>query len=228
MRMNAAETSASSAIADCPPLAVVSRSCTTAEMETFISDVSTTSTNIAIASRTASRVLPLDSSPATAVASVLIESQCLSADEPEVALRRAQPLDAVGCYKHVLLERDETPAGDRNAVLEGVHVTLLDGAARGVAVPVPERGEQRASIVDGPAQLVAECVHRLLVARPDEACAGCCVDLMALDAGTEHVGARVHRGPDRVPGGHHVLGRLALALVEQVPHALQVAAVAVL
>ena len=53
MRMNAAETSASKAIADWTPLAVVSRSRTTAEIETFISDVSTTSTNIAMASRTA-------------------------------------------------------------------------------------------------------------------------------------------------------------------------------
>ena len=53
--MNAAETSASSAIADCTPLTVVSRSSTTAEIDTFISDVSTTSTNIAIASRSASR-----------------------------------------------------------------------------------------------------------------------------------------------------------------------------
>ena len=58
IRMNAAETSASSAIADWTPLTVVPRSSTTAEIETFISDVSTTSTNIAIASRTASRVLP--------------------------------------------------------------------------------------------------------------------------------------------------------------------------
>ena len=54
MRMNAAETSASSAIADCTPLTVVSRSCTTAEIDTFISDVSTTSTNIAIANSRAS------------------------------------------------------------------------------------------------------------------------------------------------------------------------------
>ena len=60
--MNAAETSASSAIADCTPLTVVSRSWTTAEIETFISDVSTTSTNIAIASRMASRLLPASSS----------------------------------------------------------------------------------------------------------------------------------------------------------------------
>ena len=58
IRMNAADTSASSAIADWTPLTVVSRSSTTAEIETFISDVSTTSTNIAIASRMASRGLP--------------------------------------------------------------------------------------------------------------------------------------------------------------------------
>ena len=75
--MNAAETSASSAIADCTPLAVVSRSCTTAEIETFISDVSTTSTNIAIASRIASRLSPLDSSGAAIALSVLIRSKVL-------------------------------------------------------------------------------------------------------------------------------------------------------
>ena len=51
IRMNAAETRASRAIADWTPLTVVSRSCTTAEIETFISEVSTTSTNMAIASR---------------------------------------------------------------------------------------------------------------------------------------------------------------------------------
>ena len=53
--MNAADTNASSAIADCTPLTVVSRSRTTAEIDTFISDVSTTSTNIAMDSRTANR-----------------------------------------------------------------------------------------------------------------------------------------------------------------------------
>ena len=56
--MNAAETSASRAIADCTPLAVVSRSSTTAEIDTFISDVSTTSTNIAAARSSASRGFP--------------------------------------------------------------------------------------------------------------------------------------------------------------------------
>jgi len=56
--MNAAETSASSAIALWTELTVVSRSSTTAEIDTFISDVSTTSTNIAAASRSDSRVFP--------------------------------------------------------------------------------------------------------------------------------------------------------------------------
>ncbi len=59
--MNAAETRASSAIADWTPLTVVSRSPTTAEIETFINEVSTTSTNIAIARMKANRVLPVPS-----------------------------------------------------------------------------------------------------------------------------------------------------------------------
>jgi hypothetical protein len=55
MRMNAAETSASNAIADWTPLTVVPISRTTDEIDTFINDVSTTSTNIAIASKMAGR-----------------------------------------------------------------------------------------------------------------------------------------------------------------------------
>ncbi len=51
IRMKAAETSASRATADWTPLTVVSRSSTTAEIETFMSDVSMTKTNIAIARR---------------------------------------------------------------------------------------------------------------------------------------------------------------------------------
>jgi hypothetical protein len=49
IKMNAAETSASSAMADWTPLTVAPISWTTAEIDTFISEVSTTSTNIAIA-----------------------------------------------------------------------------------------------------------------------------------------------------------------------------------
>ena len=52
--MKAAETSASRAIVDWSPLTVAPMSCTTAEIETFMIDVSTTSTNIAIASSSAS------------------------------------------------------------------------------------------------------------------------------------------------------------------------------
>ena len=58
IRMNAAETRASSAIALWTELTVVSRSLTTAAIDTFISDVSTTSTNIAAASTSDSRVVP--------------------------------------------------------------------------------------------------------------------------------------------------------------------------
>src|SRR4051812_33858054 len=59
--MNAAETRASSAIALWTELTVVSRSFTTAAIETFISDVSTTSTNMAAASTSGSRRLPAGS-----------------------------------------------------------------------------------------------------------------------------------------------------------------------
>src|SRR5262245_40250331 len=71
MRMNAAETSASSAIADWTPLTVVPRSWTTYEMDTFISDVSTTRTNIAAASRIMSRVLPAVAGAAVVACAVM-------------------------------------------------------------------------------------------------------------------------------------------------------------
>jgi hypothetical protein len=67
--MNAAETSASSAIAACTLLTVVLRSCTTDEIDTFMSDVSNTSTNIAIASRSARRRSNVASSTVSVVPS---------------------------------------------------------------------------------------------------------------------------------------------------------------
>ncbi len=72
MRMKAAETSASSAIADCTPLTVVPRSLTTAEIDTFINEVSTTRTNIAAASRMASWGFQAPSSRPPAVALAVI------------------------------------------------------------------------------------------------------------------------------------------------------------
>ena len=75
IRMNAADTSASSAIADWTPLTVVSRSSTTAEIETFISDVSTTSTNIAAASRNGSSGLAV--SPGTLLVAAAVTAEPL-------------------------------------------------------------------------------------------------------------------------------------------------------
>ena len=80
--MKAAEISASRAIADWTPLAVVPRSSTTAEIDTFINEVSTTSTNMAIASSSASRGLPWPLSagmPPVRCSSVLLLSSQVSA-----------------------------------------------------------------------------------------------------------------------------------------------------
>ena len=88
IRMKAAETRASRAIADWTPLTVVSRSVTTAEIDTFISEVSTTSTNMAVARSTAKRWSPdlLDPSataPASSfISSPIIESPGLPAPAP--------------------------------------------------------------------------------------------------------------------------------------------------
>src|SRR5688572_18797131 len=57
--MKAADTRASIATADWTPLTVVSRSSTTAEIETFMNDVSMTKTNIAIARRMPRRGVPV-------------------------------------------------------------------------------------------------------------------------------------------------------------------------
>src|SRR6476659_7734492 len=72
IRMNAADTSASSAMADCTPLTVVSRSLTTAAIDTFITDVSTTRTNMAAASRNDSRCALFDAFGSLPVVASLI------------------------------------------------------------------------------------------------------------------------------------------------------------
>src|SRR6476659_8231961 len=126
IRMNAAETSASSAIADCTPLAVVSRSCTTAEIDTFISDVSTTSTNIAIARRTASRWSPLDSSAGTGTASVVsgdpLASPCPDSAAPGGRRR------ALSGRRRPLRRAPARDLGD-HLVLHGVELTEGDPVA---------------------------------------------------------------------------------------------------
>src|SRR6478735_6873684 len=100
IKMNAAETSASSAIADWTPLAVVSRSLITAEIDTFMSDVSTTSTNIAIASRIANFGLPVPCSGGPALGSrqqLLGDGDAVDVRPRDVAgdLRAGRPVTAV-------------------------------------------------------------------------------------------------------------------------------------
>jgi hypothetical protein len=73
--MKAAETSASIATAAWTPLTVVSRSRTTAEIETFMSDVSMTNTNIAAANRMARRGV-LTASSAISVLADLHHGRC--------------------------------------------------------------------------------------------------------------------------------------------------------
>src|SRR6185503_3488583 len=147
IRMNAAETSASSAIADCTPLTVVPRSCTTAEIETFISEVSTTSTNIAIASRIASRVSPDDSSAGgEVVASSAIgrhharrRHEVQGRETVVVAGSRWAPSEAVreavtmALYVGVVLAA-EFVAVEEHAVDEPSTVAVIWGTAIGVAL----------------------------------------------------------------------------------------------
>ena len=71
--MKAADTSASIATAAWTPLTVVSRSRTTAEIETFMNDVSMTNTNIAAASRIARRGAPAPSPTGSALAASFID-----------------------------------------------------------------------------------------------------------------------------------------------------------
>ena len=91
--MKAADTSASSAIVAWMLLTVVSRSSTTAEIDTFISDVSNTSTNIAIASSMASRlsnVTPSSVVPAL-VTDPSIQPQTRSTRRPILVSPRPAP-----------------------------------------------------------------------------------------------------------------------------------------
>ena len=71
--MNAAETRASRAIADWMSLTLVPRSRATAVIDTFMIDVSTTKTNIAIANSTDKRRLPLGGVDVAVVGSVLTD-----------------------------------------------------------------------------------------------------------------------------------------------------------
>src|SRR4051812_17880865 len=133
--MNAADTSASSAIAACTPLTVVSRSSTTAEIDTFISDVSTTSTNIAIASSRPRR-------PGFAIRSAL--------GEPGLRVRELAHTEAAGLAR----EQERQPAqrrpdpvlvADHGDPLERRRVARAEAGVRGhgVALDLVALGSQQ-------------------------------------------------------------------------------------
>src|SRR5262245_37152221 len=149
------------------------------------------------------------------------------ADEPELALRRAQPLDAVGGDEHVLLEADVAAAGDGRPELDGEDVPLLDAAERRGPIAVPARAEERPAVVGGAAELVAERVLRLRKAGGDEALPRRRVHLPADRARAELRDPGIDRVPQSPPGAHDLVRRRVLALVEEVPDPLQVAAIVV-
>ena len=94
IRMNAAETNASRAMADCTALAVVLRSLVTAEIDTFMSEVSTTNTNIAIESSTISRRLPEPATstfPSASVGPIYVRLASPARGERRAELPRTTP-----------------------------------------------------------------------------------------------------------------------------------------
>src|SRR3954466_10759904 len=91
IRMNAADTRASRAIADWTRLTVVPRSWTTAEIDTFMSDVSTTRTNIAMARRRPRRMLIGASVSAWCDVTVAMGSSAVGVVPRLAALRGSRP-----------------------------------------------------------------------------------------------------------------------------------------
>src|SRR4051794_4347661 len=138
MRMNAADTRASRAMADCTALAVVCRSPITAEIETFINEVSTTSTNIAMASRIASRRSPAVSALVSWSGFVLMPSHRCRASGCRVADHAA-----------------EADVGRRRVDL------LALSRRRSIAQAVVRRAQVRASLDDSSGDLLG----RIHVAR---------------------------------------------------------------
>src|SRR3954449_358868 len=148
IRMNAADTSASRAIAPCTPLTVVPRSSTTAEIDTFISDVSTTSTNMAIASSSARR--PLNGTVLVASASMEHPSTTGPGSSPPGRDEKPAPGSAElgGEAAHRALDRGDLDVREA-AVGAGEQHRLVGGAQR---VPHPvglalERGAEGADLV---------------------------------------------------------------------------------
>src|SRR4051794_2299278 len=125
--MKAAETSASSAIADWTPLTVVSKSSTTAEIDTFISDVSNTSTNIAIASNRPSRELAGVAAEALSVPSLVVKGSATNRSFLVAPLGHHGPVDVavevVGAHE----------LQDAVGIEDGAHLRLEPRKAEGGA-----------------------------------------------------------------------------------------------
>ncbi len=96
-------------MADWTPLAVVSRSSTTAEIETFINEVSTTSTNMAIDSSTMSRRLPCSTG------TVPLSADSLIRFPPGVTGTCAPPLRAVTLVTQALSDEVQLTSTPRTA-----------------------------------------------------------------------------------------------------------------
>src|SRR6476646_6836587 len=81
------------------------------------------------------------------------ERSSVCVHEPELALRRREPFDAV-CGDHkVFLEADVPASGYGRSVLDREHVPDLDEAVRRSAVTVPARRERRPAVVGRAAEL---------------------------------------------------------------------------
>src|SRR5690606_23714730 len=104
------------------------------------------------------------------------------AGHPQVGLALAQPLGAVSRHQDVLLDQHRRLRRHQDRGLDREHVALLDLAVGRVAVALPPGPEDRAAVVDVPADLVTRGVADLGVAVREVHLAGGAVDLVALHA----------------------------------------------
>src|SRR3954468_20563415 len=154
IRMNAADTSASRAMALCTPLTVVPRSLTTAEIDTFISDVSTTSTNIAIASSSARR--PLNGTVFVASGSMAHPGPAMPPGRPCGADEGGTPsAELVREALDRAVHRGDLDVRDAAGRAGGEHRLVRGAQGRPhLIVLALEGGAQRADLVAEPGRLV--------------------------------------------------------------------------
>src|SRR5579884_1187191 len=128
--------------------------------------------------------------------------------------------------RDVFFQADEAGRGG-HAQLQGEDVAGLDGPLGGGAVAGPARPQPRAAVVHRPAWAVPQTVLELRVARLQHDTPGRGGDLVADDPGTQHRRTGLDGPRYDVERLADVFRRRRLALAADVPHALQVGAVAV-